>query len=122
MRFVKTHFAEGPDGPFDFVVSNPPYVRGDAIPELTVEVRDHDPRVALYGGSDGLAAYRLIVPRIRMLLAKHGVLAFEVGFDQAESVADLCRRAGFGHVTIRRDLSGHARVVMARETLPADNS
>ena len=94
LSLQKASFAEGPDGPFDIVVANPPYIRSDAIAGLQREVRDHDPRAALDGGPDGLAAYRAILARAGKLIGKGGILAFEVGHDQAESVAALCREAG----------------------------
>jgi release factor glutamine methyltransferase len=116
MRFLKIGFAEGPEGPFDIVVSNPPYVRSDTIAGLPAEVRKHDPRIALDGGADGLAAYRAILSRIGKLVAPGGFLAFEVGYDQGESVAALCRQAGLSEVGIRRDLGGRERVVSGRQT------
>lgn len=120
MRLVKMDFAEGPDGPFDVVVSNPPYIRSDAIRGLPREVCEHDPFAALDGGGDGLDAYRAILSRVGKLVAG-GVLALEVGYDQADSVAALCRKAGLSRVGLRRDLAGHARVVTASETLSQAN-
>jgi release factor glutamine methyltransferase len=110
----KASFGEGPDGPFDVVVANPPYIRSDAIGGLEREVRDYDPFVALDGGPDGLAAYRAILGRAGNLLGKGGLLAFEVGYDQAEAVAALCRKAGLGNVSYVKDLAGRSRVVVAR--------
>ena len=110
----KVGFAEGPDGPFDIVVANPPYIRSDAIGALEREVRDYDPRAALDGGADGLAAYRAILARAGNLMGKGSLLAFEVGHDQAEAVAALCRKAGLGKIGIGKDIAGISRVVMAR--------
>jgi release factor glutamine methyltransferase len=116
LNLRKTSFTEGPDGPFDVVVCNPPYIRSDVIPTLEREVR-FDPRAALDGGPDGLAAYRAILARVEELVGKGGLLAFEVGHDQSESVSALCRAAGLSGVTIVKDLAGMSRVVMARQSL-----
>lgn len=106
-------------GPFDVVVSNPPYIRSDAILGLDPEVRDHDPRLALDGGADGLEAYRAIVPLAARLLAPGGLLAVEVGWSQGEDVARLLAQAGFAEVARRRDLGGHHRVVTGRRRIGA---
>ena len=112
-------FAEGLEGPFDIVVANPPYIRSDAIGGLQREVRDHDPRVALDGGPDGLAAYRTILGRAAELLGNSGFLALEVGHDQAESVAALCREAGLSRLSSVKDLAGNWRVVTAHSGVSA---
>jgi release factor glutamine methyltransferase len=114
LRLLNIGFAEELEGQFNLVVSNPPYVRSDVIPTLEREVRDYDPVIALDGGPDGLAAYRAILAQAGRLIAAGGSLALEVGFDQSEMVGALCRDAGLGTVTIRKDLSGNARVVIAR--------
>jgi release factor glutamine methyltransferase len=117
IRFACVDFADGPRGPFDVVVANPPYIRSSAIEGLPREVRVYDPRAALDGGKDGLDAYRVILARAGRLLRSGGVLAFEVGYDQGESVAALCRGAELSEVAVRRDLAGRERVVIARATL-----
>lgn len=99
---------------FEFIVSNPPYIESADIERLDVEVREHDPLLALDGGPDGLAAYRAIVQSAPAHLTVGGVLAVEIGWPQAEAVSDLMAAAGLGDITIRRDLAGHDRVVMAR--------
>ena len=114
-RFHLGDFAEGPSGPFHVVVTNPPYVRSGDIDGLAREVRDHDPRRALDGGADGLAAYRTILGRSSELLLADGLLAMEVGHDQSEDVAALSRAAGLRDVAILRDLAGLGRVVTGRK-------
>ncbi|KQT46669.1 protein-(glutamine-N5) methyltransferase, release factor-specific [Methylobacterium sp. Leaf456] len=107
-------------GPFDLIVSNPPYIAADVIPILDAEVREHDPMAALDGGPDGLDAYRAIfseVARRPGLLAPGGALAVEIGYDQAEAVTALGVEAGFAEVTLARDLAGHPRVVTLRPSL-----
>jgi release factor glutamine methyltransferase len=76
------------------MVSNPPYIRSGEIAGLATEVRDHDPRLALDGGEDGLAAYRAIAPEAMRLLAPGGVLAVELGYDQSADVEALMTAAG----------------------------
>jgi release factor glutamine methyltransferase len=100
-------------GPFDVIVSNPPYVVRGEIARLAPEVRDHDPRLALDGGEDGLAAYREIIPASRDLLAPGGVLALEVGAGQHPAVESLLTGAFGAPVKVRLDLDGSRRVVLA---------
>jgi len=114
VTFVAGDFAQLPDEPFDVVVSNPPYVRSDVLAKLPTEVRDFDPALALDGGRDGLAAYRVILGRAASLVATGGVLAMEVGFDQGDSVAAMCHEAGLKDVQTHPDLAGVPCVVMAR--------
>ena len=99
---------------FDLVASNPPYIETAVIDDLDVEVRDHDPRLALDGGPDGLNAYRAIIQRIPDLCVDDGLAVLEVGFDQAESVSNLIRRQGLQHLGIWQDLGGRDRVVAVR--------
>ena len=107
-------FARQPDGFFDVIVSNPPYIRSAAIAGLERDVRDYEPRVALDGGADGLDAYRSILSRARLLLNDTGFVAFEVGFDQSDAVTELCRANMLNQVAVTCDLAGVRRVVLAR--------
>jgi release factor glutamine methyltransferase len=100
-------------GPFDVIVSNPPYVARGEIARLAPEVRDHDPRLALDGGEDGLAAYREIIPACRDLLAPGGLIALEVGAGQHPAVESLLTGAFDAQVKVRLDLDGSRRVVLA---------
>jgi release factor glutamine methyltransferase len=117
ISFDQSDFGHGPEGPFDIVVSNPPYIRSDAIAGLQAGVRDYDPIVALDGGSDGLAAYRSILARAPLILKQGGLLALEVGHDQAADVSALCRAAGFERVAVTPDLAGTGRVVSGTSAL-----
>jgi len=101
-------------GPFDLIVSNPPYVRSADIAGLSREVRDFDPRLALNGGADGLDAYRAIVPKLPPLLAAGGWLLLEIGAGQAADVLAVTTRAGFVDCAVHRDIAGLERVVAAR--------
>ncbi len=91
------------DDRFDLIVSNPPYIEHEVIEGLAPEVRDHDPRLALDGGRDGLAAYRVIVPQALRRLKPGGWMLLEIGSDQGKAVSELvsprrlrqcCGRAG----------------------------
>lgn len=97
--------------PFDLVVSNPPYIESRALAGLDARVRLHDPVLALDGGPDGLAPYRLLAPEAMRLLRPGGVAAFEVGAGQAADVAALMRAAGFTATQVATDLAGVMRVV-----------
>jgi release factor glutamine methyltransferase len=101
-------------GPFDLIVSNPPYVRTADITGLSREVRDFDPWLALDGGSDGLDAYRTIVPASARLLAAEGWLLVEIGAGQAADVLAIATRTSFLECTVHKDIAGLERVVAAR--------
>ncbi len=108
-------FADVGERPFDLIVSNPPYVPADAYEALEPNVRDYEPRLALYGGVDGLDVYRRLVPGAALLLRRGGTLALEVGAGQAADVRALVDAAGaYDPPQQRDDLAGVARVVFAR--------
>jgi len=99
------------EGSFDLVVSNPPYIAGRDRASLQTEVRDHEPALALFGGEDGLAVYRRLIPEAMRLLRPAGWLMMELG--DAEAVREMC--AGWGDVQIVNDLAGIPRVLLARK-------
>jgi release factor glutamine methyltransferase len=99
------------DAGFDLVVSNPPYIPSAVIETLEPEVRDHEPRLALDGGEDGLEAYRLLAPEILRVLKPGGMFAVEIGHDQSKAVEALFNAAGAQGVRTVKDLSTHDRVV-----------
>jgi release factor glutamine methyltransferase len=98
---------------FDLIVSNPPYIATAAIADLAPEVRVFDPKAALDGGWDGLEAYRAIASQAARRLVPKGHMLLEIGYNQAEAVSRVFRRAGFGRVEILKDLAGLDRVVSA---------
>ncbi len=98
---------------FDLVVSNPPYIETLVIEDLADEVRRHDPRLALDGGPDGLAAYRALAAQLPGLLAPGGTAFLEVGSGQAVAVSALLLDAGLGSGRSFPDLAGVERVVSA---------
>jgi release factor glutamine methyltransferase len=107
-------WTKGLDGPFDLIVSNPPYVQSAELSRLPRAVRSFDPRLALDGGIDGLDAYRRILPESRSLLAAGAWLMVEIGASQAADVLAIAKRCGFVDARIDKDLAGLDRVVAAR--------
>lgn len=97
---------------FDLIVANPPYIPSSAIASLQPEVRDYEPRGALDGGEDGLAAYRRIIPEAATRLRAGGALILEIGSDQGPAVAQLAERSGlYRDGRCIADYSGHDRVM-----------
>jgi release factor glutamine methyltransferase len=96
---------------FDLVVSNPPYIPSGDIQGLAPEVRDHEPRLALDGGADGLAAYRVLAPEILRVLKPGGRFAVEIGIGQRAAVETLFVDAGAREARSVNDLAGRERVV-----------
>ncbi len=109
------NWGEGLSGPFDLVLSNPPYIASAEIETLAPEVARHEPRLALDGGADGLDAYRALLPQIRALLGQGGRFALEVGKGQASAVWALIDQAGLEPIDTRADLAGVDRVVTGRK-------
>ena len=104
----------GLDGQWQVIVSNPPYIVDSEIKDLAPEVAEFDPVLALSGGPDGLDRYRELLPHAARLLAPDGLLALELGFGQAEAVADLLPGVGMSRVDLIKDLSGIDRCLLAR--------
>lgn len=100
------------DGPFDVVVSNPPYIPSADIDHLMPEVKQFEPRLALDGGADGLSSYRALLPVARGLVAPGGMLALEVGDGQADHVVAIGQQAGWQQFKVHRDMAGKKRVVV----------
>ena len=96
---------------FDLVVANPPYIPSDEISGLAPEVRDHEPRVALDGGADGLDAFRVLAPQILRVLRGGGRFAVEIGIGQRAAVETLFEAAGARDLRAIKDLAGRERVV-----------
>lgn len=99
------------DESFDLVVSNPPYIPSAEIETLDPEVRAFEPRIALDGGPDGLAAYRDLAPQILRVLKPGGMFALEVGVGQSEAVQGLMQAAGATDLIVAKDYGGRDRVV-----------
>lgn len=99
---------------YDVIVSNPPYIRTDVIPELMPEVQCFEPIEALDGKEDGLFFYRKMTAEAAKYLNPEGRLLFEIGYDQGEAVSQMMREAGFSEVRVIKDLAGNDRVVTGK--------
>ncbi|MDR1774268.1 MAG: peptide chain release factor N(5)-glutamine methyltransferase, partial [Clostridioides sp.] len=97
---------------FDFIISNPPYIRKSDIEGLSIDVKNYEPHLALDGGEDGLDFYRKITLESKKYLKKGGVLAYEVGYDQAEDVISILKENGYSEIYTKKDLQGFDRVVI----------
>lgn len=109
---LQSDWASNVDDRFDIVVSNPPYIVTNILEGLAVEVKDHDPMLALDGGADGLDAYRKLADQIPDVLNPCGFVGLEIGFDQADSVTRIFKNAGFLFMSLQKDLSGQDRVLL----------
>jgi release factor glutamine methyltransferase len=108
-EFVQCDLAGALSGPFDLIVSNPPYIpEGEGLPR---EVREHEPAVALFGGSDGFEIYRRLIPEVARLLKPGGWLVMELGYRSADTVRSML--TGWRDVEVIADLAGLSRVVKA---------
>jgi release factor glutamine methyltransferase len=111
-RFVRGNFTDALTGRFDLIVSNPPYVATHELARLAPEVR-HEPTLALDGGVDGLAAYRVIAADAPRVLAPGGAIVLEVGVNQAAPVASLLAKGGLVPQEPKFDLAGVPRAIVA---------
>lgn len=109
--FVKGNLWEGVSGKFNAIVSNPPYIPTKDIEDLAVEVKDHEPRLALDGSEDGLLFYRQIVGHASEYLNDDCWLLVEIGYNQGPDVYALFIENGFKDVEVVKDLAGNNRVV-----------
>jgi len=121
---VRVEQAQFPDdcalatGPYDLIVSNPPYIPSGDIESLAPDIREYEPRPALDGGPDGLDLYRRWVPHCAQLLATGGSLMLEIGYDQGPAVAELLEESGhFNNSEVVRDYARLDRVVICRKAL-----
>ena len=109
-------FVGAPEPPYDFIVSNPPYIKTGCMHDLMPDIRDFEPRTALDGGIDGLDFYRRIVPDALNHLKTGGGLILEIGETQAEAVSNLLHsEEGYESIKVTRDIGGYDRVVSARK-------
>jgi release factor glutamine methyltransferase len=113
IAFREGSFLDPVEAPVALIVSNPPYIASGEIEGLSREVRDHDPRLALDGGADGLEAYRALIAQASYKLSPGGTFALEIGWDQKKSVSNLLSFAGFCEINAVPDLAGHDRVLVA---------
>jgi release factor glutamine methyltransferase len=101
--------------PFDLILCNPPYVAENST-DLAADVRAFEPASALFAGADGLDDYRHLIPHVPLLLAEGGIALFEIGFDQADSVAAIAAEAKLSSRLVR-DLGGRDRCLVIGQGL-----
>ena len=99
---------------FDLIVSNPPYVSTADRATLSVEVREHEPALALFAGDDGLEVYRRLIPAAFAMLVPGGYLALEIGCGQSPAITELLTTSGFVQIEFVPDLQGIPRVACAQ--------
>ncbi|WP_416198747.1 MAG: Release factor glutamine methyltransferase [Sporanaerobacter sp.] len=104
------------DEKVDIIVSNPPYIPKKDIEQLQIEVKCFEPRRALDGGIDGLDFYKKIIPASKKYLKSGGMLIFEIGYDQGDSLVELFESENYENINVIKDLQGLDRVIFG--TLP----
>lgn len=112
IKIIESDLFDKVNDNFDIIYSNPPYIKTKEIENLQVEVREHEPRLALDGGEDGLVFYRKIVKESIDYLKENGFLVFEIGYDEGNEVLQLMKDKF--NVKIYKDLNNFDRVVVGR--------
>lgn len=111
LEFVKSDIFENIAGRFDLIISNPPYISPDEYEQLPIEIRDHEPKSALQAENNGLYYYEKILQNAKEHLTKSGKIYFEIGYDQAEKIADIAKENGFSKIKVFKDLNGFDRIM-----------
>lgn len=115
LTFIEADWFVGvPPGPYDLVVSNPPYLTAEELEQIPEEVRSFEPRQALVAANDGMADFERIIAGVPAFLAPDGVLVLETGEEQREKIFALLRAAGFAAMEGRHDLAGRNRFIIAQ--------
>lgn len=117
VHFFASDLLEKAQGPYDLIVSNPPYISDAEYAAIDAGVREQEPALALRGGADGLTFYRRIAAQARGYLAKGGQLALEIGYEQGEAVCRLLAEQGFDKIELAKDYAGLDRMVFAESSL-----
>ncbi|HHX13157.1 MAG TPA: peptide chain release factor N(5)-glutamine methyltransferase [Clostridiales bacterium] len=114
VEFIESDLFANIEGMYDIIVSNPPYIPTKDIESLMVEVKDHEPIIALDGDEDGLSFYKRIGNEINEYLTPKGYIFLEIGYDQGLAVTEILVNAGIEDIKVIKDLSGLDRVVYGR--------
>lgn len=115
VRWIHSNLFDQIEESYDIIVSNPPYIETASIEGLQEEVKDHDPRMALDGGADGLDFYRKIGAKASSHLKEEGRLLLEIGYNQRESVSRILKENGFIDIHTYKDLAGFDRLVTGQK-------
>ena len=113
VTFFQSDLFENVEKQYDVIVSNPPYIKTEEIESLMDEVRIHEPMMALDGDCDGLKFYKKIAKEGRQYLRSNGIIFFEIGYDQGQTVPAILEENGYKDIKVYKDLSGNDRVVTA---------
>lgn len=114
VTFIESDLFSNIEDKFDIIVSNPPYIPAGDIEKLSIEVKEHEPHLALDGKEDGLYFYRLIAKDVKNYIDKEGYLFIEIGYNQAEDLVSILESEGIKEVEVIKDLVGLDRVIKAR--------
>ena len=114
IEFIKSDWFAQVEGQFDLIASNPPYICSDDLTELPVEVKDHEPSIALDGGKDGLDKIRSIAEKLRTHLSPEGVVLMEIGYDQGDRAKRILENIELVDVSVERDMAKRDRFVVGR--------
>lgn len=115
INIIESDLFENINDKFDIIVSNPPYIKSDVIRTLDKEVQ-HEPKIALDGGKDGLEIYRRIIYEAYKYLRPNGYLALEIGYDQKEDVIELIKDTKkYSNIYSKKDLSRNDRIVICKK-------
>ena len=112
---IQSDWFKNVEGRFDLIVANPPYLAAGEMDDVAPELRDHEPRMALTDGLDGLSAYREIAAHAQSYLTAQGRVMVEIGWQQGDAVCEIFSRAGWAGVDLAQDLDGRSRVVCAAQ-------
>jgi protein-(glutamine-N5) methyltransferase, release factor-specific len=107
--FICSDMFEKIDGKFDIIVSNPPYIPSRDIEDLSLEVKDYEPKLALDGLEDGLYFYRIIAKEAKAYLKENGKIYLEIGYNQAKDIREIFKE--YNKIEVYKDLAGKDRVV-----------
>jgi len=100
-------------GKYDLIISNPPYIPSKNIKNLSNDIRNHEPKVALDGGFDGLDLIKKVIYKSNHLLKKHGLLVIEIGYNQYQSVSCILKRFGFREMAKECDYNRNVRCIIS---------
>lgn len=112
IEFIESDLYSKINRKFDFIVSNPPYIKSAEIQQLDKNVREFDPLIALDGGADGLEFYRQLATLSSHFLTEKGLIALEIGHDQFQAVKDIFSQHGWHYLAAQKDLNGINRSVL----------